>query len=191
MASILTVERIKDVLNIPNDFSTDPLIESILPSVKNWVVDFCKNPFLVQSPTVSISGNSLSIDASTPKIEDSDSGFVTVELTANTDILIQDSRFNDGVYFITGVAAATLTIDSIYARRMTSEDYSDESFIVHQIVFPSAILLPVAQIVYFDMQKRNPDLQSFRLADYSETYGGGGDYPPGLRARFTPWRNLY
>lgn len=208
MASALTPERVADVLDL--DFDDLPLIRKILPSVKNWIVDYCRNPFLAKAealdspnlfvlnspyiyryPLIYSYSESLSVSADDLKINDSDSKFVENEFTAETDILIKGSRFNDGVYYITKVAAGHLKIDDIYKHHLTDEDYSDEAFAVYQVIFPTALLLPVAKLVQFDMQKRKPDLKSFRLADYSENYAGDGDYPPGLKQRFTPWRNMF
>lgn len=205
MSSAITTSRILEVLQLAAGDSA--LVDDILPSVKNWVVEYTKNPFLakrqtlttINTPNPLIYGDpyvyryseTLSVDAANLKILDSDSKFVTNEFTANTDIIVRGSRFNDGVYFVSAVAAGSLTLDTIYTNFLTDEDYTDEAFAVYQVSFPAALLLPIARLVKFDMSKRDPSLKSFRLADYSEQYAGDGDYPPGLLKRFTPWRNLY
>ena len=206
MASALTTTRVLDILQLGPDKSR--LVESILPVVKNWLVDYLKNSFIVKrsfnqtidtpNPFVQQGdarvwrySETLSVDADNLQVNDSDSKFVTNEFTADTDILIDGSRFNDGVYLVDTVTAGTLTLNDVHTSTMTSENYSDEAFTVYQILFPRAMLLPVSKIVGFDMVKRDSSLKSFRLADYSEQYDGAGDYPPGLLTRLTPWKNMF
>lgn len=206
MASVLTTTRILEVLQLSaGDYSA--LIDDILPSAKNWLVEYCKNPFLVArenlttlntpnpfivgSPNVYRYSETLSVDATNRQILDSDSKFVTNGFTANVDIYVRGSRYNDGVYFCTTVSAGALTVDTIYANFMTDEDNDDEAFTVYEIRFPAAILIPFARVVQYDLAKRGADLKSFRLADYSEQYAGDGDYPPGLLNRFWPWKRMF
>ena len=180
-------EKVKTLAGITyTDDEYDTQILDLIPAVQDWLCTYLNNWFHL-TPTYTASSFAF-VDGSPATITDSNSKFTEEEgFVEKMDIHVEGSYGNDGIYEVVGLSADTLTLED--NEKLEDEDYVNAVRIT-RIKFPRALQAPFAQLIKFDLSGRNPDVASFRLGDYSETYTGGGNYPPGLLAKFNQWRNL-
>lgn len=185
---IATVSEIKTLLQI--SVSTyDTLIAALIPPVQVFIVNFCNNNFI--NPNIYLTGSSISFThnaLTADVISDADENFVEALFADGMDILVEGSYNNDGMYLVGTVAAGSLTLDT--TETLVTED-EGVNVRITRIVFPKALKLPFSKLIQFDLSKRDKSLKSFRLGDYSESYAGDGDYPPGLLKSLIQFRRMY
>jgi hypothetical protein len=185
---IATKTEIKTLLQISGS-AYDTLIDALIPAVQDFIVQYCNNNFI--NKNIYLNGSSISFihNAETADtIMDEDENFVEALFADGMDILVEGSYNNDGMYLVGTVAAGTLTLDT--GETLVTED-EGTAIRITRVVFPKALKLPFSKLIQFDLAKRDKSITSFRLGDYSESYAGDGDYPPGLLKSLVFFRKLY
>ena len=188
---IATVTEIKTLLQISGS-TYDTLIGSMVVPTQDWLVNHLKNAFL--DSHIWYTASTIAFTAST--ITDSESKFVESDFVAG-DYLIEGSKYQQSenrgrIVGVSTVAAGTLTLNSTYytAYPLIAET-AENSVTLTRVCFPNGLKLPFARLIQFDMSTRDKSLTSRSLADYSESYAGEGDYPPGLLRKLAPWKRVY
>jgi hypothetical protein len=188
---ITTLMEAKTLLQIPlTEVGDDPLIDKLIHQVQERVVRYCNNSFLLYGAQVYGTGFAFVAALTTPvpanaKITDSGSEFVTAGFVSGADVKVRGSIGNDGIYAVKTVAAGTLTLEA-------SESLEDETagrfIVMTRIRWPKDIVLPVASLIRYYMEK------SGKLVT-SETLPGG--YTAAFKSEedmlhlFDQWRKPY
>lgn len=178
----LNPERIANLIQ-QADLSKRILISMLFASALDWIVNELNNRFHsdvnMTSGGISFTDNSGSGDT----IADSNNGFSFV---TNQIIDVSGSKHNDGVYPVFTSAAGELVL---YDGTSIITEAAGNSITITAVNIPKGMEVPLSRLVVFDMTKRDPSLRSRSLADFSESYGGDGNYPPALLEPFEEWRN--
>ena len=183
---IITTAKVKTLLQITGS-AKDTLIDTLIPIVQNWVVDYLHNDFLVTDIQIAASTIAF-VDSDPDTITDSDSGFITAEFpTANIDIHVDGSVRNFGIYQADTVSAGTMTLAS--GEELIAEAAGESAIVITLVKFPTGIQSVVADMISWKMDKKRL-VQSWGLADYREVKTGAGGYPVETLAELTPWRML-
>lgn len=178
--AIITTSEVKAILQL--DGSKDTFIDTVIPHVQNFIVEKI-NSF--KSSKVYLAGSSLAFVASTKKITDSNSAFVTSMFVAG-DYLVENSYYNDGVITVSTVAAGELTISTT-----PIDEAADRYIVISKIDWPPGIKNVVAKMINHLMSKSQiSGVTSESLGDWSASYGGDGDYPKNILSDLNKYRKL-
>lgn len=207
--SMITVARAKELLNIPSSNTDyDTKIQNLIPSIQDWVIEFCNNDFAVEvkypqeyydnrfrknEPNIFIFANSISFVNSTRSILDSDSNFIAAGFKPNFSLKVEETQYNDGVYKISSVSEGQiiLTTDAV----LTDEDSGYWTKIT-LLKFPKGLEIPVAKIIGEELKNdsvTNGDrIQSERVGNTNFSYGTkmSGEYPKEIMKQFKPWKRV-
>lgn len=146
---IATLAEIKAILGY--DSSHDTLLTVLMPLVQDDILSYLKNYFMDSDYYITV--NTLGFSASS--ITDSGSGFVTAGLVTGS-VVVEGSKYNDGFYTVTNVAAGTLTI----SETLITEVADTTRYVnITRVVFPKGLKAIFA------------DLLRFRIENNSLTYG--------------------
>jgi hypothetical protein len=181
---ITTRAEIKTLLKITGN-TQDDLIDLLLPIIQDDILSFLKNKFILKDVEVwkggiSFSGNTIT-DASGTFLTE---GFVT------GNVVIQDSKLNDGFYTVTNVTAGVLTV---------SEDLTTETagnvIKINQIKYPQGLKLVFANMIGFTMNVKH-GVKSESISRYSVSYANDvqsliNGYPDTITRPLVKWRKIY
>ena len=175
---ILSPTRVIELLGLDStDTTLIPLIQSNTIGFQNWITDFLKNWFhtedWINASTISFSGQ---------VITDSDSGFITAELSNDMDVHIQNSKRNDGIFRVRDAVAATLTLDDEYHTDDFNTETAANSIRITRIHWPVGMELPSAKMIGIDIQNTRGIVEASVDVDDLEKY------PEGLLDKFNPWK---
>ena len=180
---ITTRANVKTLLKL-SDTTNDTLIDTLLPMVQDDVLSFLKNKFkteiVISAKTISFLGNS---------ILDSGSGFITAGFVPG-NIVIQDSKLNDGFYTLSAALAGTLTV----SETLTTESAANDIRIT-QVRYPLALEMIVANMIGFAMSNKH-GVKSESISRYSVSYANDvssliNGYPDTITRPLLKWRKIY
>lgn len=181
---ITTRAEIKTLLRL-SDTTYDTLIDTLIPIIQDDIMTFLKNKFIVRDieiwrSSISFSGNSIS---------DSSSGFSSAGFVAG-DIVVQDSKLNNGFYTVTNVTAGTLTV----SETLTTES-ADNVIKINQIKYPKGLALIFANMIGFTMNNKH-GVKSESISRYSVSYANDvqsliNGYPDTVTRPLLKWRRVY
>lgn len=180
---ITTRANVKTILKL-SDTTQDSLIDSLLPMIQDDILTFLKNKFkteiLISGKTISFAGKS---------IFDSDLGFVTAGFVPG-NIVVQDSKINDGFYTLEAVTAGTLTV----SESLTTESAANDIRIT-QINYPKGLELVAANMIGYVMNNKH-GVKSESISRYSVSYANDvsslvNGYPDTITRPFLKWRKIY
>lgn len=174
--AIITTAEVQTILQIS---TLSDEIDALIPIVQRFLThDFLKNRFLNNNVYYYSSSFVIAADS----ITDPDAGFIDKLFIAGMDLHISGGYHNhDVIVEIDTVAAGTLALAT--GNSLTVED-EGAGIRLTKVEFDPGIKVHVARLIKFDLVKRDPALKSWRLADWSETFAGEGDYPPSLLKSF-------
>ena len=184
--SIITVDEVKDILNIDGS-SYDNDINRLIPYVQEDICAYCNNYFqdgYVYRESMSyISFVRGSTGSSADNIVDNDSKFLARGFLSDMDIVVEGGYSNVGFHHVVTAAAGKLTLDSTgEIIGQDPGDTVDDNYIgmlkVSRVNWPRAIKLPVAQMIHYLIENPKPsDIKSETIDDYSVTFVGMHSYP--------------
>ena len=181
---LITLEQVKCVLQL--DSTYDDTIELLIPFVQDMVVySICNNTF--KNPNVYTYASTISFDTSADQILDSDSNFVENDFIIS-DIIVQNSKYNNGIYEVSAVAVGALTINFEHSvLNALTEETVDNTVLVQKIEFPSSLRVPAAMLLNYFMQKDNlKGVKSESVLTYSVSYSE--DIPKNITSMFNKYR---
>ena len=115
------------------------------------------------------------------------SSFETQNIASGDDIYIYNSYRNDGYKTIASVSGETITLTSACS---VVDELSNRSILISVVKWPNIIKRIAAQMIAYDYDIRNrsdPNVKSFTLGPFSETYTVGDEddfgYPRKLTQR--------
>lgn len=181
---ITTRTNVKTLLKIDST-TYDDLIDSLLPMIQDDILSFLKNKFILKD--VEIWTNTISFTGNT--ILDSASGFVTAGFVAG-NIVVQDSKKNDGFYTLTTVAAGILTISETLLT-----ETADNNIKINQVKYPKGLELIFANMIGFALNNKH-GVKSESISRYSVTYANDtqsliNGYPDTITRPLLKWRKIY
>lgn len=181
---IATITEIKTLLQI-TDTDSDALITELIPLIQEDILVFLKNKFIIRdieykSKYISFSGNT---------ITDSQSSFVTSGFV-DGNIVIQDSKLNNGFYTVTNVTAGALTVSEDLIIESAENDIK-----INQVMFPKALKMVMSNMIGFSLAVKH-GVKSESISRYSVTYANDGQnlingYPDTIVKSLTKWRLPY
>ncbi len=180
---LITSAQVKSILQITGT-DYDTVIGVLIPFVQEMVVySICNNTF--KNPNVYTFASTISF---TTKILDSDSNFVDNGFIDDADIIVQNSKHNNGIYLITTTAAGELILDFTYSTETAlTTEAADNAVLVQKIEFPSGLVVPTAMLINYFMQKDNlKGVKSESVLTYSVSYSE--DIPKNITALFNKYR---
>ena len=187
--SLITAAEVKRRLQI--SVSTyDTLIDELLPEVRDYVVyDLCQNAFK-HPKNIYIEATTISFDESDMQILDSDSNFVENDFTSDTDIIVEGSISNDGLYEIDTAAAASLTLQfDNHPNGTLTDEAAGEVVRITRVDFRRGLKLAVAQLFSHLLdQSQLKGLASEQTGNYAVTFLN--DIPKTLQKKFQPFKRL-
>jgi len=174
---MISTSDIKTILRITGS-DYDTYIAALIPVLFCSIVDYTGNSFITDLKNY---GSSISFDADTQKMEDSEEAFSYFK--DDDMVLVRGSLYNDGHFLVTTAIAASLTIDSGYPLVTEDSDTYDEEDVtvtpyVYRCFIPKGITLIMAQMVSFLLKKfseADTEVSSEKLGDYSINYGTGAE----------------
>jgi len=180
---LITSAQVKSILQITGT-DYDTIIDVLIPFVQEMVVySICNNTF--KNPNVYTYASTISF---TTKILDSDSNFVENDFIDASDIIVQNSKHNNGIYLINGITAGELTLDFTYSTETAlTVETADNTALVQKIEFPSSLRVPAAMLLNYFMQKDNlKGVKSESVLTYSVSYSE--DIPKNITSMFNKYR---
>jgi hypothetical protein len=181
---ITTRAEIKTLLKISTT-TYDDIIDLLLPIIQDDIMSFLKNKFILSDIEVWKGGISFSGNT----ITDASSTFLTEGFVAG-NIVVQDSKLNNGFYTVTNVTANTLTV---------SEDLTTESaenvIKINQIKYPQGLKLIFANMIGFTLNVKH-GVKSESISRYSVSYANDvqsliNGYPDTITRPLLKWRKIY
>ena len=139
---IITLADVKTLLGISNT-NYDSYLNLTLPMIQDSIVNFCKNYF-----KDSLAYSAETISFSTNSISDSSSGFLTNELFSD-NYIVQGSKYNDGFYTVSNVAAGILTT----AETLKTET-AGNTILITRVVFPKELGLVMANMAGYKIKNK-------------------------------------
>lgn len=181
---ITTRANIKTLLQI-SDTTYDDLIDLELPIIQDDILTFLKNKF--KAADISILADTISFTGNT--ILDSGNGFVTAGFIAG-DIVVQDSKLNDGFYTLTNVAAGILTVSE-----SLKTEAADNVIRITQVLYPKGLELIAANMLKHNMSAKH-GIKSESISRYSVSYANDvssliNGYPDQITRPLLKWRKIY
>lgn len=182
---ILTTNEALTLLQLDNNYYN--VVEALIPSVQNFIIDYTKNHFehldiYLNASTISFSNESPAL------ILDSASGFIDAEFSEELHVRVRNSKLNDNIYQIDNVESGIITL--IEGDKVLDE-VEGNFILITAVVFPQALKLAAAKLIGYDLQKANMNgISSRSLGDYSESYVSNGDYPQALLKLLAPYKRL-
>jgi hypothetical protein len=188
--SVVTKDEVKTYLQISST-DYDSLIDTYIPIVQEDLCEITNNDFLLRD--IWNVGSDFVFAHSTSSadtITDGSSGFTPdsrPDFTANFDIVVHGSGYNDGKYQLDNVTASVLTLTT--TEELVAED-DDEAVTISQVHWPKAVKPVAAQMVWhrIDQIKQGSE-KSESLGDYSASYDGRG-YPRHVYDSLRPWTKV-
>jgi len=183
---LITLEQVKGVLQFDDD-TYDETIELLIPFIQDQVIySICNNTF--KNPYVYTYASTISFDTSADQILDSDSNFVTNGFVDSCDIIVQNSKHNNGIYEVNTVAAGSLTLTFEHTiQNALIEETIDKTVLVQKIEFPPALIVPSAMLLNYFLQKDNiKGVKSESVLSYAVTYSD--DVPKNITTMFNRYR---
>ena len=174
---IITLSEIKSLINIA-DNSYDTLIEILIPTIENYIVNYTGNfKNITKSETTSalISDSLIILPI----------GYQT-NLKEGQMIYLQGTALNDGVYTITDITENVITVDAIYCIQ---NETCDEVIII-PLNIPKEIKLIVKDMVNYNIYKQNGTLKVYKEGSCSWQYNN--DYPDFIKnelAKYCLWKS--
>lgn len=179
---IISLADVKTILGISNT-NSDTMLNLVLPMVQSSIIEFCKNHFkdslAYSAETISFSGTS---------ILDSSSGFVTAELFSD-NYLIEGSKYNDGIFTVSNVAAGTLTVSET-----TRTETAGNTILITRVVFPKELGFIMAKMAGYTI-KNKFGVKSESISNYSVSYDSSSTYitgyPDSITAGLLKYRRVF
>ncbi len=184
---LITLEQVKGVLQLTNDNTFDETIELLIPFIQDRVVySICNNTF--KNPYVYVYASTISFDTSADQILDSDSNFVENDFVTDSDIIVQNSKYNNGIYEVSAVAVGALTLSFEHSvHNALTEETADNTVLVQRIEFPPSLVVPTAMLINYFLQKDSiKGVKSERVLSYAVTYVEG--IPKSIKQMFNQYR---
>ena len=195
--SIITVDEVKDILRIDGD-SYDNDINRLIPYVQEDVCVYCNNYFQDKYVYRESAGYISFVRGTTGDsgdvIIDDDSKFLQKGFLSGMDITVEGGGANVGIHHVKTAAAGQLTLESTgEVISQDIDDTGDNNWIgeikISRIKWPTAIKLPVAQMIHYLIEHPQPsDVKSETIDDYSVTYVGHTAYPDRVVHGLKPFR---
>lgn len=167
------------VVNFTGISTSAPTIvqSGLIPVVQERVTSYCFNWFV--SDDIRVQGKVTFAATAGTLVIPTGNTWARFGFEDDDEILVYNSRRNDGYYNITSVTTVTLTIDSTESVR---PELSGASILVSLVQWPDSLAYAAAQMVkydYDDRPKRSGGLASQSLGPRSESYTvvGGMAYP--------------
>lgn len=186
--AIITLAETKTILRISDD-SEDTFISAMIPFIQDFVITYCNNTFEFKKDDIYLETSGISFVASTRKIVDEADGFVEAGFVDAMEVKVFGSLYNDGIFLVDAVLAASLELDS--AESLTDED-EGLSVLITWVKFPQGIKPAVAKLIGYDIQNSISNrITSERVGNESYSYAGekgSGIYPKELLNNFRIWK---
>ena len=136
----------------------DAEIEMLIPIVQEDLCEYCSNYF--RDDKITYTAGNLSFVKGTPDtITDNESLFVKKRFAAGMDIVVEWAHANNGIHELASVAAGTLTLTSsneLVSMAYNDTDYPLSTVRVSQVVWPRALKLVVARMVWYLVARPKP-----------------------------------
>lgn len=186
--AIITLAETKTILRI-SDSSEDTFISAMIPMIQDFVITYCNNSFEFKKDDIYLETSGISFVSSTRKIVDEADGFIEAGFVNGMEVKVFGSLYNDGIYLVDTVLAASLELDS--AESLTDED-EGLTVLITWVKFPEGIKPAVAKLIRYEIQNSITDKASAeRVGNESYTYDknrGTGIYPKELLNNFRTWK---
>jgi len=136
----------------------DAEIEVMIPIAQEDLCEYCSNYF--RDDKITYTASNLSFVKGDPDtITDNESEFVKKRFAAAMDIVVEWAHANNGIHELASVAAGTLTLTS--SNELVSMAYSDSDYPlgtvrISQVVWPKALKLVVARMVWYLISRNKP-----------------------------------
>lgn len=188
---IVTLEQVKALKGI-SDNTYDTQISTLIPIIQSQIVAITRNKFKLDEPaytaeTIAFVDN----DPSADTITDSESEFVTQDFEGITDLCVEDSVKNDGIYHVDTVVAGTITLQT--TESLINESAGNE-VVLTWVKFPDDLKQVASDMIWFKIQRQSGvGVKSESLGDYSYTLetgsgsGGFAGYPAEIIAGLRPY----
>ena len=202
---IITYAEVKSILNL-SDNSYQTKIETLIPFIQDWVIDYCNNKFEVERKypvdyyderfthrdVIYLYTNTISFDSATKTITDSDSNFINAGFKVGFSIKIEGTTYNEGIYTISSVSSGSIVV----SESLVDED-SEYYTLLTLVEFPKGIKLPVAKLIAEELKNNSVEngdrVVSERVGDASFTYASAvsGEYPKSILKQFKQWKRVH
>lgn len=181
---IATVSEVKALLQITTT-AKDDVITALLPTIDRFILDWTKNQF--KQIKVRMESSFISF-SELVTISDSDALFIECKFTPGTQIVVEGSLYNDGVYEISSLTAGSLTLAT---GSGLIDEAAGECITITMVNYPKSLKLDIAQMVAYAMNKAGKEgIQSESLGDYSVTFMDATSYPLSILNRLKPYRKI-
>jgi hypothetical protein len=176
---IVTTQEVIDLARLSSDATDRNAIDSMIPVVERFIINYTKNHFIVDD--VYIYASTIAFVAGSPAtITDSDSGFVTAKFYDEMDISVRNSYNNNGLYRVSTVAAGTLTLHD--SESLTTEAATTPYVTIFAVEFPEDVKMMAAKMVFHNMLTMN---------DFAEVgFGENSGYPAEILKELQYYRKL-
>jgi len=185
---LITHDEAIEILQLSSNTDYDQLIKSMIPIVRDFIVDYTHNRFL--SDHYIYAGTIAFVNAAPATITDSDSNFVESYLTYADDIHVGNSLYNDGYYAVASVAAGTITLAN--GETLNTEAAAEASPIIHEVKWPKGLKRIAARMIGYELQKNtDKGIASESIGGYSVSYSSTAAYPESIMSGLNIYRQMW
>lgn len=164
---IASRNEIKTLLEI-SDITKDSLIDALIPLAQDDLLAYLNNHF--KTPVYNQSTR-IAFDATNKKITDAESNFVENDFTDGIHVIVEGSKRNDGIYYVSDAVAGYLKIGT---GKQVVDETAENMVCVTKIVFPDALKIAIARYIGGLLESANRQgVSSESIGNYSVSYSQG------------------